>query len=209
MAVLVSVNLAVPRKNPDGKQKLTGIDKRPASAPVWLAENGAAGDTIVDRKHHGTWYQAVYAFDAEELDWWSAELGAPLRPGNAGENLTLRGVDCSDAVIGERWQLGGAVLRVTGPRTPCRTFAGFWEVPDLIKRFTARRRPGAYLAVEQAGAVGAGDELTVLSRPEHAVTVAEVFAVRSGERGALGAHVRHALGDLPPEWADSVHRKTA
>ena len=46
-------------------------------------------------------------------------------------------------------RVGDTVLRVTGPRTPCRVFAGFLDVPDLIKRFFAAGRPGAYLAVEQ------------------------------------------------------------
>lgn len=205
----MSVNLAVPGRRKGGLQGRTGIDKRPASGPVLIGRDGVAGDTVADRRHHGTWYQAAYAFDAEELDWWAAELDRPVSPGNVGENLTLSGADCSDAVIGERWQLGGAVLRVTGPRTPCRVFAGFWDLPDLIKRFTTRGRPGAYLAVERAGEVTAGDRLSVLSRPAHAVTVAEIFAVRAGARGALAEHVRHALADLPPEWAESVAKKTA
>jgi MOSC domain-containing protein YiiM len=208
VAELVAVNLAVPtRKN--GGTGWTGIDKRAADGPVLLAETGVAGDLVVDRRHHGTWYQAAYAYDVEDLVWWAGELGKPITPGSAGENLTLSGANCGDAVIGERWRLGGAVLRVTGPRMPCRVFSMFWDEPDLIKRFIARGRAGAYLAVEQAGEVTAGDELSVLSRPAHAVTVAEIFAVRSGARGALGERVRPALADLPPEWADSVAKKIA
>ncbi len=165
---------------------------------------GVAGDSVCDTKEHGGWYRAAYAFDAEDLRYWAGALGQPLTPGNAGENLTLGGCDCSNAVIGERWRVGGAVLRVTGPRMPCRVFAGFWEDPHLIKRFTTFGRPGAYLAVAEPGEIRAGDRLEVLSRPEHGVTVADVFAVRMRTRRDLGEHVAAALPDLPQEWADHV-----
>jgi MOSC domain-containing protein YiiM len=112
-----------------------------------------------------------------------------------GQNLTLSGVDCSGAVVGERWQVGGAVLVVRGPRIPCRVFAGFLDVPDLVKRFLAARRPGCYLAVEAAGDVRAGDPVTVLSRPAHGVTVLDLMDAMTGERTVL-ARVRQAEPDL-------------
>jgi MOSC domain-containing protein YiiM len=60
--------------------------------------------------------EAVYAYAVDDLAFWAAELDRSVGPGNVGENLTLSGVDCSGAVVGERWQVGEAVLRVTGPR---------------------------------------------------------------------------------------------
>ena len=154
---VVSVNLAVVRTDPftHVKSGRSGIDKRPATGPVRLEVDGVAGDTVCDTKHHGGPEQAVYAYAVEDLDFWTDALQRLVEPGNVGENLTTAGVDCSQAVIGERWRVGDAVLRVTGPRTPCRVFAGFLDVPDLIKRFFAAGRPGAYLAVERAcGGVG-------------------------------------------------------
>ena len=50
-------------------------------------------------------------------------VGQPTRsaygPGTVGENLTVDGVDLTAAVVGERWRVGAAVLRVTEPRIPC------------------------------------------------------------------------------------------
>lgn len=201
----MSVNVAVPRTGEwTGRMRRTGIDKRPACGPILLESTGVRGDTVVDTEQHGRWFQAVYSFDVEDFAHWSTELGVRLGPGNAGENLTLSETGCSDALIGERWAVGDTVLRVTGPRMPCRVFAAFWARPDLIKWFTRFGRPGAYLAVERAGEVRAGNEVRVLSRPEHGVSVAQVFAVRTGGRGALAEHVRGALADLPPEWAGHV-----
>ena len=36
-----------------------------------------------------------------------------------GENLTTEGIDLTDALVGERWRVGSAVLQVTSPRVPC------------------------------------------------------------------------------------------
>ncbi|MEU6128483.1 MOSC domain-containing protein [Saccharopolyspora sp. NPDC047091] len=191
------MNVAVLRTGEwTGRMGSTGIDKRPVQGPVRFTESGVHGDTVIDRKHHGAWYQAAYAFDVEDLRFWSAELGAELVPGNAGENLSLRDCDSSTALVGERWRIGGAVLRVTAPRDPCRVFAGFWDVKGLVKRFAAVGRPGAYLAVEQPGEITAGDAVDVLSRPAHAVTVADVLALNMGDRDRR-EHVAAAAADLP------------
>lgn len=203
-----SVNVAVVRTGAwTGRVGKSGIDKRPAPGPVLFEPGGVRGDSVCDTKHHGAWYQAAYAFDVEDLRYWSRELGRELHPGNAGENLSLVGCDVSAAVIGERWRIGGAVLRVTGPRNPCKVFAGFWDEAKLVKRFTAVGRPGAYCAVEQAGEVAAGDDREVLSRPEHGVTIAELFAFKVRGRRELAEHVETCLDDLPQHWRESVVRQ--
>jgi MOSC domain-containing protein YiiM len=210
MGFVSSVNVAVLSTGGwTGRVGKSGIDKRPVSRPVRFAESGVAGDTVCDIDNHGRWFQAAYAFDAEELDFWSGELGKELVPGNAGENLTLTGCESTDAVIGERWAVGAAVLRVTGPRQPCRVFAGFWDVQRLVKRFTEHGRTGTYLAVERPGEIRSGDEVRVLSRPEHGVTVAEVFALQFHDRPDLAAHVSGGLADLPEPWREKVAAKAA
>lgn len=199
-----SVNIAVLRTGPwTGRMGSSGIDKRPASGPVRFTESGVRGDRVIDTKHHGAWYQAAYAFDVEDLRSWSVELGTELVPGNAGENLSLSGCDGSSALIGERWRIGGAVLRVTGPRNPCRVFAGFWDVKGLVKRFAEAGRPGPYLAVEAPGEITAGDPVEVLSRPDHRVTVSDVLALGMGDRDRK-EHVAAAAADLPEKWRASL-----
>ena len=195
---IVSVNVAVVRTGPwTGRKKRSGIDKRPVDHPVRLGTDGVEGDTVCDTADHGGPFQAVYAYSTDDLDFWAGKLQRPVEPGNVGENLTVAGVDCSHAVVGERWWVGDAVLRVTAPRTPCRVFAGFWDVPDLIKRFFVAGRPGAYLAVERPAAVSAGDTVTVLDRPAHGVTVADLMALTAGRRELL-PRVAAARDDLGP-----------
>lgn len=191
-----SVNVAAPaaeRWNP--RRGPSGIDKRPVPGPVRLTTSGADGDRVVDTRHHGGPEQAVYAYAVEDLAFWAAELERPMGPGRAGENLTVRCVDCSAAVIGERWRVGAAVLRVTAPRIPCSKFAEFAGASDLVARFLAAGRPGCYLAVEEPAPVRAGDTVVLLDRPAHGVTVAEVLAAVAGRHDLLD-RVATAHADL-------------
>jgi MOSC domain-containing protein YiiM len=174
---LASVNLGARRVTTyaDGPGGQTGIDKRPVDRRVRVTATGVEGDYIGNRRLHGDADKAAYAYAREDAAWWSAELGRAIPPGGFGENLSTDGLDVTGAVIGETWAIGSAVLQVTIPRTPCKTFVGFWEVPDLIKRFTAHAAPGAYLRVLVDGEVGAGDRIEVLDRPAHGVTLGETF----------------------------------
>ncbi|NYF54667.1 MOSC domain-containing protein [Micromonospora purpureochromogenes] len=185
----------------------TGIDKRPVDGPVLLRADGVAGDFIGERAHHGGPDQAVYAYAGEDAEWWSAELGRTVPPGGFGENLTTSAVDVTGAVIGELWAIGSAVLQVTKPRTPCTTFAGFWGVPDLIKRFTVRAAPGAYLRVLREGEVGAGDPVEVVDRPAHGVTIGEVFRAMNLEPELLPRLLDAA--ELPEPVMEKVRRRVA
>lgn len=203
---VVAVNVAVVRTDPWTRVKSgrSGIDKRPVDGPVALLSDGVDGDTICDTAHHGGPDQAVYAYSRDDLAFWAAELGQRMDPGGVGENLTLAGMDCSGAVVGERWQVGDAVLRVRGPRIPCRVFAGFRDVPDLIKRFIEAGRPGSYLAVERTARVRAGEPVRVLDRPAHGVSVADVMAAMTVDRDRirLVAAARSDLGERGRDWLD-------
>jgi MOSC domain-containing protein YiiM len=130
-----------------------------------------AGDEQADRRAHGGPDKAVYAYAREDADWWAAELGRPIPDGGFGENLTTRGVDCTNAVIGERWRIGTALLEVAQPRIPCAKLALHFDVPDMIKRFALASRPGAYLRIVEPGELGAGDRVELIDRPDHGVTV--------------------------------------
>jgi MOSC domain-containing protein YiiM len=182
-----------------GQQTSTAIDKRPLHGPVPVGPLGLAGDEHSHAGHGGV-HQALYAYADEDAHFWETELGRSLWPGAFGENLTTTGVEVSRAVVGERWRVGPVLLEVTTPRMPCNTFAGFWGVRDLIKRFTAAGRPGAYLRVVESGSIQTDDPVEVASRPEHGVTVADLMAARTGDRSLL-PRVR-AVPDLPPKWQE-------
>ena len=167
-----------------GDLDTTAIDKRPVPDRRWVdAVTGVAGDRVIDVKHHGGRDKAVYAYAREDLD----ELGRALAGGSFGENLTTYGLDITHAVIGEVWQVGsdGLVLEVASPRIPCKTFQGFLGEPHWVKRFFAHGAPGAYLRVVDEGTVGAGDEIRVVQRPSHGVTISDTFDLRATDADVL------------------------
>lgn len=166
-----------------GPRARSGIDKRAADGRVPVGELGLVGDEQADTANHGGRDQALYVYAREDADHWVAELDRALPPGSFGENLRTSGVEVSRARIGERWRLGADVeVQVTAPRIPCRVFAGFWDVPDLVSRFLAAGRPGAYLRVLRQGEVAAGDTVEVVARPDHDLTVVEVLRIATRDR---------------------------
>jgi MOSC domain-containing protein YiiM len=165
-----------------GRPGRSAIDKRPVVGPVAVGPLGLDGDECADKENHGGYEQAIYVYAREDLDWWTEQLARELPNGIFGENLTTSGISVTTALIGETWQVGTAVVQVTSPRIPCETFKSWLDEPHWVKRFADARRTGAYVRVLSAGSVQAGDELTVLSRPDQAVTVAESVQAYFGDR---------------------------
>ncbi|MHA7239984.1 MOSC domain-containing protein [Arthrobacter sp. TMS1-12-1] len=156
---------------------VTAIDKRAVTGPVDVHPLGLTGDLQASRKHHGGPAKAVYAYSQEDADFWAAQLGRDVPPGLFGENLRVAGIDASNAVIGERWHVGGqVVLEVTMPRTPCVNFARYLGEKAWVRRFSEANRVGTYLSVVVKGSIQAGDPIRVGSVPEHGVTAAQVYA---------------------------------
>jgi MOSC domain-containing protein YiiM len=152
----------------------SGIDKRPVGDPVAVGELGLDGDRQFDSRNHGGPDKALYAYASEDADWWAAELGREITPGLFGENLTTRGLDITNARIGERWRIGGpggVLVEVRMPRTPCENLSARMRDSTFHKRFAASRRVGAYLKVLEPGTVAAGDPIAIDFRPGHTLTV--------------------------------------
>jgi len=166
---------------------VTAIDKRPVTGSVRVRPLGLRADVQANRKYHGGVDQAVYAYADEDAAYFADMLEREVPPGLFGENLRTSGIDVTGAVTGERWRIGDTlVLEVTVPRTPCGTFARRMGIDQWVKRFADEGRPGAYFRVVKSGSVAAGDPVEVTYRPEHGVTIGEIF------------------GDLAPDRARAV-----
>jgi MOSC domain-containing protein YiiM len=204
---IVSVNVGPVRDRPGAPLGRTGIENRAVAGPESAKRQAQVEDEHDDLVHHGGVDQAVYAFAREDLDRWEAELGYELRPGQFGENLTTSGVDLNAAVIGERWLVGSVQLEVSCPRVPCATFAEFLGEPAWVKRFTANGRVGTYLRVIVEGELTAGQDIEVVHRPGHGITVGLTFAARTLRRELLPRLLE--APELPVEWHDRARRWVA
>lgn len=210
-----SVNLARSTVQRDYVRQPTGFGKLPTSGPVEVRDpgpmrgglgSGLVGDIIGNHRVHGGSDQAVYAFAREVLDDWERRLGRELADGAFGENLTTVGVDVDDARIGERWRVGPEVeLQVTVPRVPCNTFRGWMGERGWLRTFTADGRSGAYLRVISGGLIHGGDEIEVVHRPQHDVTIALAFRAMM-DRPDLVPALAAAGDDLPDRLRERVEK---
>lgn len=190
---VIAVSVGLPREKEWAGIGRTSIDKRNVSGPVAVGPLGLAGDQVSDTEHHGGIDQAVYAFAREDLDWWEAELGRPVRNGQFGENLTTQGIDLTRMEVGTRLRIGGAggpVLEVATVRIPCNDFKGWmgengYDPVAWVKRFTVVGRPGPYFRVIEPGTIAAGDAIEVVHRPGHGVSVGDMFAALTIDRARL------------------------
>jgi len=199
MAQVASVNVGRPRTiRWRGREVTTAIWKEPVAGRLPVRGVNVAGDEQADRSVHGGADKSLYAYGLDDYRWWEATFGRPVGPGSFGDNLTVAGLDPSDALIGERWAVGGTVLEVTAPRIPCYKLGIRMDDDAFPRRFAAAVRPGTYLAIVQEGEIGAGDPLEVVHRPGHQVTVRTVARAYHGER-ELVPGLLDAL-ELPGSW---------
>ena len=173
---LISLNVARPRLVVyQGTTINTGIFKQPVSGPVQLRTLNLDGDRQADLTVHGGPYKAVYAYPSEHYDYWRQQLpGFDLPWGMFGENFTTTGLSEAELHIGDRLQIGSAVLLVRQPRMPCYKLAAKFQRDDMIERFLRSGRSGFYFSVEQEGEVAAGNSLKFLSRDSGGITIAEM-----------------------------------
>jgi MOSC domain-containing protein YiiM len=200
-AHVLSVNVGRPAPFRIGARTvISAFVKTPVTGPVAARGVNLEGDDQGDRQHHGGADQAVYAYAAEDAAWWEEQLGRPLAPAAFGENLALAGVDVCGARIGEIWRIGSAELRVAGPRVPCNKLATALGDPRLQKRFLHAGRPGAYLSITRDGVLQAGDDVEIVQRPDHEVSVALVIEALLIDRSRLG-ELAPAREDMLPKLA--------
>lgn len=203
---LVAVCVGQVREVPRGNGTVTtAIWKEPVAGRVPVRGVNLGGDDQADRTVHGGPDKAVYAYGAQDTARWEAELQRELGPGAFGENLTVGDLDVSAALVGERWEVGSTLLEVTQPRVPCFKLGLRMGDPGFLKLFARASRPGAYLRILREGDVGAGDAVTVVHRPAHAVTM-RLMSDALLKDHALLPRVLEAP-ELMPSWREWIEER--
>jgi MOSC domain-containing protein YiiM len=180
---VLSVNVGTAREfEYSGRPARSAIWKSPVVGRIAARGVNLAGDDQADRKAHGGPDKVVYAYAVEDARWWAQEIGRPLAYGEFGENLTTEGIEVNDALVGERWQVGTLVLEVSEPRIPCWRLGVRMNDKMFPPRFTEALRPGPYFRLIVEGDVGAGDEIRVVERPDHGLTIRDVFRIYTRDR---------------------------
>lgn len=134
-----------------------GVPKRPIQrAEVGI--RGLEGDAQRSRQHHGRPWQALCLWADETITKLQAE-GHPIARGLAGENITLSGIDWTQATCGSLLVCGDLVAELTLFSLPCSKNAK-WFLNGDFNRMHHAAEPGVsrmYAAVLVPGVVSVGD----------------------------------------------------
>ena len=186
-ARVLAVSVGGPREFVyNGRPARSSIWKTPVSGRVAVRGVNLDGDDQSDREAHGGPDKAVYAYAVEDTRWLESQEGRPFEYAALGENLTTEGIEVNDALVGERWTVGSAVFEISEPRVPCWRLGVRMNDPTFIRRFTEALRPGAYMRIVAEGDVGAGDAIELVSKPDHDLTVRDVFRIYTRDRDECG-----------------------
>ncbi|MBZ5682636.1 MAG: MOSC domain-containing protein [Acidobacteriia bacterium] len=137
--------------------------------PEDMDETLRAGDPYLP--HEGTSGEMVLS----AYSFWRQELPeTELQWGMFGENFTTEGLVEDELHIGDRFQIGSAIIMVRQPRVPCYKLAAKFQRDDILERFLHSGRSGFYFSVEREGLVTTGDSFHVISRDHKAITIADM-----------------------------------
>ena len=203
---VLSVSVGGPRRfEYKGRPVQSAIWKHAVQGRVEARGVNLEGDDQADRGAHGGPDKAVYAYAIEDLRWWEGELGRPVAPAELGENLTIEGLDVTNALVGERWEIGTALLEVSEPRVPCWRLGVRMEDEDFPNIFTEAGRPGTYLRIFHEGELGAGDSIRVVERPDEGLSIGDVFRIFSRDQGQAGMLLEQpGLSEAWRAWAEKA-----
>jgi MOSC domain-containing protein YiiM len=99
------------------KSWVSGFNKSPVTAPVWLAYGGLRGDEQADRVHHGGVDKAVCVYPIEYYRRWRTELSlSQMEPGAFGENFITSGLTEAGVSIGDVFEIDDARVQISQPR---------------------------------------------------------------------------------------------
>jgi ferredoxin-NADP reductase/MOSC domain-containing protein YiiM len=206
MARLLSVNVGLPRDIEwNGRTVHTGIWKEPVPGRCRVGRLNLDGDGQGDLAGHGGEQRAVFVYQIESYRYWQEQLKrTDFVHGQFGENFTIEGLPDDAVCIGDRYQIGSALLEVTQPRVTCYRVGIRMNEPRMPALLTSSGRPGFYLRVLQEGEVGAGDEIVKVGEAKERMTVAEINALLYSPNHARDQLERALrIEALSPGWRSS------
>ena len=207
---LLSINVGRPQiVLRDGEPVSTAIFKAPVKGRVKLQTLNLEGDRQADLSVHGGPSKAVYVYPVEHYDYWRAELPEMDLPwAMFGENFTTKGLNESEINIGDKFQIGSAIVMVTEPRMPCYKLGIRFGRSDIIKRFLASERTGFYLSVLQEGEVGAADQIKIIEQAKDSVRVSDITRLYGRDKNNRELLRRATqVTALPESWRDYFQQR--
>lgn len=169
---VLAVSTSKPRWiNMNGVEILTSLVRDESPVPLYFGAEGPQDNQLALHT------EKIYAFPRENYAYWGNELGLDHTSWPNcfwGENLMVEGLSEEHVRIGDLLTFsGGAVLEVTGPRTPCTKMTWRLGLPgSALKRLTRDGLLGFYLRTVCDGMIGKDETITLSSPYPDNLTVA-------------------------------------
>ena len=158
-----------------GREISTGFFNSPVDGRRMVGRTNIDGDEQADLTVHGGPHKAVCAFPIEHYDFYKRSLeNSELKFGHFGENLTTSGLLETEVFIGDQYQMGGALLEVSQPRSPCFKFGIRMGTREAIKTCLASAKTGFYLRVIEEGEIQSEEKIKLAYRNGEAPSVEAV-----------------------------------
>lgn len=180
---IVSVNTGVPQSYTLDDVTIKTSMVRSPQKKIEVKFNQVIGDEFTSPKIHGVTEAVVYAFSIDRYEYWSKYLGKKVGIGFFGENLSVDKMREEDFLLGDEYQVGETILRVTGPRYPCNRLNYVSGNKTTQKHFADTAWPGVYFEVVSEGIIKPQDYFVLKKRVQDQISVLDLFlALRSRER---------------------------
>lgn len=191
----------------------SAICKQPVSGPVRITKLGLEGDEQADPKHHGGPHMAVHHYPFDHHRFWREQIGdhALLDDvGAFGSNLSVTGLDETAVKLGDRFQLGSAVLEVSQPRMPCWKIEHRFGRTGMVAKIIKTGKSGWYYRVITEGVAQAGDTLEAISTSATEWTIERILlaiAYPKTEVDIAELEAMAACDLLGPSWRAGADKK--
>jgi MOSC domain-containing protein YiiM len=191
---------------------LSAMGKAPVAGPVRIGWLGLEGDAVADPVHHGGHDKAVHLVPQDHYPWWRSQLDDhPLlgSPGAFGENLATRGATEEALCLGDRFELGTALLEISHGRQPCSKLNARFGRRDVLAKAVASGHCGLYLRVIREGEAQARGAMTLVERRHADWPIARVFKLLVGgghKTDPAGVATLARMPVLAEAWRDRAEK---
>jgi MOSC domain-containing protein YiiM len=174
---------------------------------VFLTTTGFEGDMVADKKHHGGNDKSICCYSSDRFPHWKNELNLDLGFAAFGENLTLTGENSleENIFVGDRYQLGEAIVEVSEPRGPCYIIGIRYNYKPFAKLCQDTGFTGFYLRTIKEGLVKKTDGLIHLSSHPKKISIAHINQIRYHDsKNKIELQKLVDLEELTLEWREKL-----
>lgn len=142
--------------------EMSSIGRTETHGPIFLSKMGLLGDKFADSKHHGGADKALHIYPFEHYRRWQQMLGDHdlLKSAGAfGENISATGMTEDIIYIGDRFEIGDAIIECSHGRQPCWKIEHYFGRKNMVADILQHGHCGLYFRVIKEGMIAKDDRI--------------------------------------------------